>query len=259
MHKTLWNYHWSGIRSAEPKRLPILLLRESRREILVQLQPLVNRSHCCRDIHAQSNYMPERSPDNEGNNMTIRPPRKQIFLLLRFLGGSTIALAVALVVFALIMRPPLAEFWAMTIFLGFTALVSLVAGYALYRSRWISRSPSLSWTLLSIYVLSSVLTFVNVWVTARLMFINEHDLTLATILLLLAAGIAMALGYFLSATLTRICSLGKEPVESRLETSIPASRSAAMMRFLSWPHRLMKWRYNWKPPLTNSANGSSSA
>ena len=41
------------------------------------------------------------------------------------------------------------------------------------------------------------------------MFINEHDLTLATILLLFAAGIAMALGYFLSATLTEnIAALG---------------------------------------------------
>jgi signal transduction histidine kinase len=56
--------------------------------------------------------------------------------------------------------------------------------------------------LLTGYVLSSLLTFVNVWVTARLMFINRHDLTLATILLLFAAGIALALGYLLTSALT---------------------------------------------------------
>jgi signal transduction histidine kinase len=60
----------------------------------------------------------------------------------------------------------------------------------------------LQWTLLSTYALSSGITFLNVWVTARLMFINRHDLTLATILLIFAAGIAMALGYFLTTTLT---------------------------------------------------------
>jgi signal transduction histidine kinase len=47
-----------------------------------------------------------------------------------------------------------------------------------------------------------VLTFFNVWLTARLMFASQHDLLLATVLLLFAGGMAMALGYFLSSALT---------------------------------------------------------
>jgi signal transduction histidine kinase len=54
------------------------------------------------------------------------------------------------------------------------------------------------------------LTFLNVWVTAVLMFLNQHDLLLATVLLLFAGGIAMSLGYFLSASLTdRIVDLNQ--------------------------------------------------
>ena len=59
--------------------------------------------------------------------MTIQPSRKPLSLLLRFLGGIIFALAATLFVFALLMRPPLAEFWAMTLFLGFTALISLTS------------------------------------------------------------------------------------------------------------------------------------
>ncbi|MCB9118220.1 MAG: ATP-binding protein [Caldilinea sp.] len=134
--------------------------------------------------------------------MTIYPTRQQVTLPLRFLGGVLVTMAVALAIFWAIMQPPLEEFRAMTLFLGATAAVSVLAGYLAYRFGWISWSPRLSWTLVSSYVLSSLLTFVNVWWTARLMFINQHDLTLAIILLLFAAGIAVALGYFLSAAVT---------------------------------------------------------
>ncbi|NIV39842.1 MAG: hypothetical protein GWN58_63660, partial [Anaerolineae bacterium] len=59
-----------------------------------------------------------------------------------------------------------------------------------------------------------VLTFLNVWITARLMFASQHDLLLATVLLLFAAGIAMSVGYFLSAALTdRIVALNQAAQE----------------------------------------------
>jgi signal transduction histidine kinase len=90
----------------------------------------------------------------------------------------------------------------MASFLSITAVVSVAAGYGAYRMGWINRSPRVSWTLLGGYALSSVLTFINVWVTARLMFASQHDLLLATVLLLFAGGIAMSLGYFLSTALT---------------------------------------------------------
>lgn len=130
----------------------------------------------------------------------IQTPRQPLRLLLRFLSGVILALSITLLIFVLLMQPPLVAFQDMTLFLSGTAILSVVAGYSAYRFGWINRSRRLRWTLLGSYVLSSVLTFINVWVTARLMFINPHDLTLATILLIFAAGIAMTLSYFLSST-----------------------------------------------------------
>jgi signal transduction histidine kinase len=123
-------------------------------------------------------------------------------LPLRFVGGVLLALALAIVVFVWVMRPPSGELQAMALFLSITALISVVAGYGSYRLGWLSQSPRLSWTLLAGYGLATVLTFLNVGYSARRMFVSEHDLLLAGVLLVFAGGIAMSLGYFVSAALT---------------------------------------------------------
>ena len=120
---------------------------------------------------------------------------------LRFLIGVLVTLAGALIIFYLLMRPSMFEMEAMALFLSITAGISVLAGYGAYRAGWINRSPHISWTLIGGYALASVLTFLNVWMTARLMFASQHDLLLATVLLLFAGGIAMSLGYFMSAAL----------------------------------------------------------
>jgi len=128
-------------------------------------------------------------------------PEKPV-LLPRFVGGVILALLGSLLFFYILMNPPMAEVWLMASFLAVTAVISIIAGYGAYRLGWMRQSPRLSWTLMGGYALSSLLTFINVWVTARLMFYEEHDLQLATVLLLFAGGIAMSLGYFLSTALT---------------------------------------------------------
>lgn len=120
----------------------------------------------------------------------------------RYTVGVLVVMAVTLLVFWLLMQPPLNELGLMASYLSATALVSIVLGYIAYRTGWLSRAPNLRWALLGGYAFSSILTFLNVWVTARLMFASHHDLLLATILLIFAGGIAMALGLFLSSALT---------------------------------------------------------
>jgi signal transduction histidine kinase len=75
------------------------------------------------------------------------------------------------------------------------------------------------------YALSSVLTFFNVWLTASLMFANDHDLLLAVVLLIFAGGMAMILGFFLSSALAdRIRQLEKaagQLADGDLTTRIP--------------------------------------
>ena len=121
----------------------------------------------------------------------------------RFILGVVLIVALSLGVFYLLLQPPLKDLGLMASFLAITAVISIAASYGAYRLGWMYHSPNIRLTLLGGYLLSSLLTFVNVWLTARLMFISkQHDLQLATVLLLFARGIAMALGYFLSSALT---------------------------------------------------------
>jgi signal transduction histidine kinase len=113
-----------------------------------------------------------------------------------------LVLAISLALFMLLMKPPMANLGLMTVFLMVTALVSSLVGFAAYRLGWLNYMPTLRLALLVSYALSSILTFFNIWLTARLMFASEHDLLLATVLLVFAGGMAMILGFFLASALT---------------------------------------------------------
>jgi signal transduction histidine kinase len=158
--------------------------------------------------------------------------RRSPSLPLLFIGGVALTLVLALWIFYLLMRPPMSDMGAMTSFLMITAVISVAAGYSAFRLGWINRSPRVSWTLLGGYALSSLLTFLNVWVTARLMFASQHDLMLATILLLFAGGIAMSLGYFFTIALTdRIITLNiaaTEIAQGNLQARVPVIGSDEM-------------------------------
>ena len=125
-----------------------------------------------------------------------------VSLSIRFLVGVIIAVVGGLLLFLAILDPPLDDLWAMALFLTATALLSVAAVYLVYRLGWLHYSPRLSWTLLGGYGFASLLTFLNVFVIARLMFASNHDLRLAAVLLIFAGGIATALGYFLSTALS---------------------------------------------------------
>lgn len=118
-----------------------------------------------------------------------------------FASGIGVVLIISLVIFYWLMRPPMEDLEHMALFLSITSIISLLIGYGAYRLNWLERAPSLRWVLLSTYILASLLTFFNVWLTARLMFASEHDLLLATVLLLFAGGIAVVLGSFFTTTL----------------------------------------------------------
>src|SRR5512142_2376538 len=148
-------------------------------------------------------------------------------MLFRLAIGILMILAVSLAFFMLLMSPPSRELGLMALFLGITALISALVGYGAYRFGWVNLSPTLRWTLLGGYALASLLTFFNVWFSAELMFASEHDLLLATVLLVFAGGIATILGYFLSSTVTERIHLLKEAAEKLaqgdLQTRVPVT------------------------------------
>jgi signal transduction histidine kinase len=145
--------------------------------------------------------------------MDMERPRR-LPLSLIFASGVALTLGLTLTIFYRLMHPSVKDVVLLAVFLSITAAVSIVAGHSAYRLEWMSRIPRLSWTLLAGYVLSSTLTLLNVGVTAWLMFVNQHDLLLATVLLLFAGGISVSLGHFLSISLTdRISSLNRATKE----------------------------------------------
>lgn len=129
-------------------------------------------------------------------------PHPRINLPLRFALGIILIVAISLWAFYLLLQPPMNDLLLMALFLSLTAVISAVASYTAYRWGWMNRSTSIRRSLLVGYVLSSLLAFLNVWLTARLMFASLHDLLLATVLLLFASGTAVAIGYFFSEALT---------------------------------------------------------
>ena len=132
----------------------------------------------------------------------MKTTRKKLPLTFRYLFGVLAILLISLVIFVLVMHPPMVDFGLMALFLLITSVVSSLVGYAAYRWGWMTKVSTLRWTLLISYFISSLLTFFNVWLTARLMFASQHDLLLATVLLVFAGGMAMVLGYFLSSAIT---------------------------------------------------------
>ncbi len=117
------------------------------------------------------------------------------------LTGILLALAVAVLLFNVLMQPPAAETIALVTTLTVTSLLSLGIGYWLYRRGW-ARSTSLARTLILTYIWAALLTLFNVGVMQQQMFASQHDLILSGVLLLFAAIIAATFGVFVSASVT---------------------------------------------------------
>ncbi len=136
---------------------------------------------------------------------TLNKPQQQTWFQrapwLILLTGILLALAVAVLLFNLLMQPPAAETIALVTMLTMTSLLSLGIGYWLYRRGW-ARSTSLARTLVLTYIWAALLTLFNVGVMQQRMFASQHDLILSGVLLLFAAIIAAAFGVFVSASVT---------------------------------------------------------
>jgi signal transduction histidine kinase len=129
---------------------------------------------------------------------TRRTPRitSYIFLVL-------FVFLMTLVLIQLVMSPPPGDLVYLAIYLSITSLGSAVFGFISHRLGWWRRLPRLSYALILGYILAGGLTLFNVWITARLMFLNQHDLALGSLLLLFAGGISVAFGFFLSNAITQ--------------------------------------------------------
>lgn len=121
---------------------------------------------------------------------------------LTYLLGILAALTLTVALVVAVMRPPLNDVMALGQLFAITGSGSALIGFVSHQLGWWRQLRRLGHTLTVGYIIAAGLTLLNVWLTARLMFINEHDLTLAGLLLLFAGGISVSFGYFLSSSIT---------------------------------------------------------
>jgi signal transduction histidine kinase len=118
-------------------------------------------------------------------------------LVLRTLGALVLSLAIIIIA----LSPPMQDIQLLFLFMSSTGCITIGTVYFLYRRGAMQWFRSLRWTLLAITVLTVLLVFVNVFVTAQLMFISRHDLVLTTALLVFAALVSVISVFFISNTL----------------------------------------------------------
>jgi signal transduction histidine kinase len=135
--------------------------------------------------------------------MKIPPLFQLIFAVL-------IAFLLAMLVVVPALNPPAQDIQNLFLYMVSSGLITVGITYLLYQQRMLQRFLSLRAALFAIIVLTVVLVFINVWITARLMFIKEHDLVLTTGLLIFAGVIAAVSTFYIARTLRdRIHELSK--------------------------------------------------
>jgi signal transduction histidine kinase len=143
---------------------------------------------------------------------------------LLFFTGLFAATIGALVIFIPTLQPPSQDTRLLIVFMFSTGTLTIFLAYMLYRLGLIRWFRSLRWALLTTIVLTVLLIFLNVWVTARLMFISNHDLMLTTSLLVFAGLTAITYGFFIATAITEgirelsgaVSRLARGDLETRL-------------------------------------------
>jgi signal transduction histidine kinase len=109
--------------------------------------------------------------------------------------------------------------------------------YLLYKRRLLQRFASLRYAMVAMIVLTVLLVFINVFITAQLMFISQHDLILTTALLIFAGLIAIiSVVLIASSLIERLEQLGdaaQRVGRGELQTRIPVEGKDELSRLAS--------------------------
>ncbi len=112
---------------------------------------------------------------------------------------------------------------------------SIAGGYVAYRLRLARWLRSLRWALLVTMVLTVGLIFLNVWVTAQLMFISQVDLMVTGVLLIFAGSIALIFGFFVSSAITEgireLARAAEQIAQGKLETRLDVRGNDELAEF----------------------------
>ena len=127
----------------------------------------------------------------------INSRRLTFLITLGLTWAATLGLA------TLIMRPSSQELLDLAILFVVAGLGASLVGFVSVQLGWWRRATSLTQTLTVGHLLAALVGLVIVLLAARLMFISEHDLALAGVLLFFASSVAVSFGYFFSNSITQ--------------------------------------------------------
>lgn len=143
-----------------------------------------------------------------------------IFLLL----GMGAALLIGVMMVEMRLNPPMQDIQLLLLFMGGSGLVTVIAAYWLHGSGLVWQLPSLRWSLLLNIVMTVLLVLLNVWFTAQLMFISQHDFVITLALLVFSGLIALNFGMFVASALTarlqRLSEAAEKVAHGKLDTRL---------------------------------------
>ncbi len=115
--------------------------------------------------------------------------------------GTLIALIIALLVVIVGLQPSQDDLQQLVQFMLISGLSTILVVYFVYQYLLANFMNSLRWSMLVTVITTVILVFSNVWATAQLMFINNHDLILTTALLIFGGLTALVFGWFIASTI----------------------------------------------------------
>src|SRR5690606_23616426 len=139
-----------------------------------------------------------------------------------------------MLVFVPLLNVPSQDVQLLFIIMSGSGGITVGGVYFLYKRRLLQRFASLRYSLIAIILLTVLLVLINVFVTAKMMFISQHDLVLTSALLVFAGLIAAISAGLIASSLTeRIEQLGdaaKRLGQGDLTTRIPAEGKDELAR-----------------------------
>lgn len=117
------------------------------------------------------------------------------------IGGTLFALAISMILVNIGLDPTQYEIQQLLQFMLVSGLGTILIFYFLYQYLLANIVNSLRWSMLVTVITTVTLVFINVWATAQLMFINNHDLILTTALLVFGGLTAIVFGWFVAGTI----------------------------------------------------------
>lgn len=160
--------------------------------------------------------------------------RLNVYPLLILAGTVLLAYAASMLVFMPALNPPMQDVQLLFLFMSGSGGITVGIVYLLYKRHLLQRFASLRHTLIAMIALTVLLVFTNVFITAQLMFISQHDLILTTALLIFAGLIAIiSVALLASSLIERLEQLGNAAQQvgrGEFQTRIPVDGNDELTR-----------------------------